>query len=61
MIPSGHALSHPLRTNGAYTARCRCGIDVWGLTLPALWESHDKHLAAVREQSRREHPSRWRR
>lgn len=57
MIPSGHTLSHPLATCGAFTARCRCGIDVWGLTLPQMWERHDRHLAAVRAQSQANHPS----
>ena len=30
----GHNLSNPIRTMGAYTARCACGVDVWGPTLP---------------------------
>ena len=45
---TGHRLSHPVQTMGAYTARCACGLDVYGPTLPAMWTAHDVHLAVVR-------------
>ena len=57
-IPAGHLLSHSIRACGAYTARCGCGLDVWGLTLPLLWEHHSDHLRAVKAASMRQHPSR---
>lgn len=51
----------PARHYGAgwrYTARCSCGLDVYGLTLPALWERHQAHLDATRTASQANHPSR---
>lgn len=45
---TGHALSHPIRTLGAYTARCQCGLNIWGHTLPRMWRHHDIHLRVVR-------------
>lgn len=45
---TGHGLSHPIRTCGMYTARCACGLDVWGKTLPRMWRYHDMHLRIVR-------------
>ena len=48
----GHDLSNPIRTCGTYTARCACGVDVWGPTLPAMWTAHDLHRNIVRNLAR---------
>lgn len=47
-----HLLSHPIQTCGLYTARCQCGLNVWGRNLPILWRHHDLHLRHVRENTR---------
>ena len=54
---TGHLLSHPVGTQGAYTARCGCGLDLWGRRLWKLWEAHQRHLAAVQAASQARHPS----
>ncbi len=56
---SGHLLG-PARMwrGGVYRAICACGLDVYGLTLPALWERHQRHLDATRAASQTNHPSR---
>ena len=59
--PIGHTLSTVvLRVGHRYTSRCRCGLDVYGPTLPAMWAAHDMHLAAVKAMSKAGHPSRRR-
>lgn len=54
---SGHELGAAARTEDVYAARCQCGLNVWGNTLPALWAHHDVHLAAVRRLAQRRHPT----
>ncbi len=55
---TGHLLGHPRQWRGVYRAICACGLDVYGLTLPALWERHQRHLDATRATSQANHPSR---
>lgn len=59
MTPAGHILGDPHRRTGewVYTARCACGIDIYGATLPWLWAAHDMHLAVVQAMSQQRHPS----
>ena len=49
---TAHRLGNPARyTNGngltIFAAKCACGLDVCGVTLPKLWRAHDWHLSAV--------------
>lgn len=55
----GAARHHRDGTRPIYAASCECGTTVYGPTLPLLWQNHDQHLAVVRAQSRRNHPT-WR-
>ena len=57
MIPAAHMLGHPRRWRGLYVATCACGWDMYGLSLPALFERHQQHLDATRAAANR-HPSR---
>lgn len=59
MTPAGHLLGDPRRRTGewVYVARCACGLDVYGVTLPRLWGAHDMHLAVVQAMSQQRHPS----
>ena len=59
--PAGHALGESKRyTNGALTvfaAECECGTTVWHRLLWKMWFRHEDHLAEVKAQSMRNHPS----
>ena len=59
MTPNDHILGDPHRRTGewVYVARCACGIDIYGATLPRLWAAHDMHLAVVQAMSQGRHPS----
>lgn len=59
MTPAGHLLGDPHRRTGdwTYRARCACGLDVYGPTLPRLWAAHDMHLSVVQAMSQGRHPS----
>lgn len=58
MIPAAHMLGHPRRWRGLYVATCACGWDIHALSLPTLWDRHQKHLDAVRAAAQTRHPSR---
>lgn len=51
-------LFSPLGT--VYTAKCQCGLDVYGKSLPQLWQQHQKHIETAREISMSNHPSKKR-
>lgn len=55
---SRHLLGPARRYGRRHHAQCSCGLDVYGRSLPALWEAHQRHLDATRKACENRHPSR---
>ena len=56
LLSNSEAIPSPLGT--VYRARCRCGLDIYGVSLPKLWQRHQDHIELVKQASMNNHPSR---
>lgn len=57
-----HLLSNPesihVPLGTVYCAQCQCGLDIYGVSLPKLWQRHQDHIDLVKQASMNNHPSR---